>query len=64
MMEIGDCFRYKNNFDYIFKVIKFLSLNLVECEVYFLDRKVNVSNEHKSTLLKMRKLTELEKELM
>ena len=61
MIEVGDCFK---SILYTFKVVEFLSSNLVECEVYVYNRKVAITNEHSNTLLKMKKLSSLEKELM
>jgi hypothetical protein len=61
MMEIGDCFQDSG---LIYRVIKFWSLHIVECEVYSHYRNVGKTSEHRNTLLKMRKLSSLEKELM
>ena len=66
-IEVGDVFRYYNyaiNQAALFKVIKFESLNMVNCEVYLQNRQVGKSLEHRNTLLKMQKLSSLEKELM
>jgi hypothetical protein len=61
MMEIGDCFK---SIVYTFKVVDFLSSNIVRCEVYVYSRRVSITNEHTNTLLRMQKLTPLEKELL
>jgi hypothetical protein len=60
-MNIGDCFK---SILYTFKVVDLLSSNIVRCEVYVYNRKVSITNEYKNTLLKMEKLSSLEKELM
>lgn len=60
-MNIGDCFK---SILYTFKVVDFLSSNTVRCEVYIYNRRVGISNEYRNTLLKMEKLSSLEKELM
>jgi hypothetical protein len=65
MIEIGDCFEtFQAGLNFTFKIVKILSLNLVECEVFCNDRKVGFSQEHRNTLLRMQKLSSLEKELM
>jgi len=61
MIEVGDCFK---SIIYTFKVVDFLSSHLVECEVYIYNRKVSITSEHRNTLLRMQKLSSLEKELM
>jgi hypothetical protein len=61
MIEVGDCFK---SIIYTFKAIKILSYNSVQCEVYIYNRKVAISDENRNTLLRMQKLTSLEKELM
>jgi hypothetical protein len=61
MIELGDCFK---SIIYTFKVVEFLSSNLVECEVYVYNRRVSITSEHRNTLLRMQKLSSLEKELM
>jgi hypothetical protein len=58
-IEIGDVFEST----IYFKVVGLLSSNLVECEVY-IDNRVVITVEHKNTLLKMQKLSSLEKELI
>jgi len=65
MIEVGDCFKsIFKSITYTFKVVKFLSSNSVECEVYVYNRIVRITSEHRNTLLKMQKLSSLEKELM
>jgi hypothetical protein len=74
-MEVGDCFEKKDIFqgsewNTTFKITKILPLVdcfsslAYECEVYLLNRKVSTIIELNNTLLKMRKLSKLEKELM
>jgi hypothetical protein len=72
-MEVGDCFEniiQGSDRSITYKITKILHLvdcfcSLVyECEVYRTNRKIGTTIELKSTLLKMRKLSELEKELM
>ncbi len=62
-IEIGDVFMLPWNFSKLFEVVK-LEKNAAHCRVYFDDRFVGVTLEHKNTLLKMQKLSSLEKELM
>lgn len=61
MIEIGDCFE---SIIYTFKVVNFLSSNKVRCEVYLYNRRVSITDEYRNTLLRMQKLSSLEKELM
>ena len=63
MIEVGDCFK---NMDYIFQVIhinKHRSM-AYKCNVWRNGIKVSLTEELKNTLLKMQKLSSLEKELM
>jgi hypothetical protein len=62
-MEIGDCFF--DGKDFIF-VIKEGHYRLKECEVYEFEtgRYIGYTSERVGTILNMRKLTPLEKELM
>jgi hypothetical protein len=59
-IHIGDVF---SSVIYKFKVIQ-IKNNYINCEVYFHSRIVGKSLEHKNTLLRMQKLSSLEKELM
>jgi hypothetical protein len=64
-MEVGDCFRHVSaGLSFIYRVVKILSRTEIACEVLCNDREVGFSHEHRNTLLKMQKLTPLEKELM
>ena len=61
-MNIGDCF---TDGKFIFLVLTFETLNLVKCKMIHLSNELDINSiEHRNTLLKMRKLTSLEKELM
>ncbi len=66
-IEVGDVF-CQYNFVYdtrsLFKIVALQSPNLLVCVVYMENRKVGESIEHRNTLLKMKKLSSLEKELM
>jgi hypothetical protein len=64
-VEVGDVFKdYYPDRILLFEVIKIESLNLITCNVYIENNSLGKSVEHKNTLLKMQKLTPLEKELM
>jgi len=74
-MEVGDCFEKKDIFQgrdwgTTYKITKILPLVncfsslAYECEVYHINRKIYTTIELNNTLLKMRKLSKLEKELM
>ena len=62
-MEIGDWFEGLNEVN-TYKVVKFLDDTRVSCNVYVYGRFVGITSEYVNTLLQMRKLTPLEKELM
>ena len=69
-IEIGDVFKdnhmFPNHQGYIeslFKVVEILDYVHVSCEVYLIGHYVSRSTEYKNTLLKMQKLSSLEKEL-
>jgi len=63
VIEVGDCFKHMG---YIFEVthINEHERMAYECNVWRNDIKVSLSEELKNTLLKMQKLSKLEKELM
>lgn len=67
-IKVGDVFRYYNhvtNQAVLFKIIKFETPNMANCEVYLQNRQAGKSLEHRNTLLgKMQKLSSLEKELL
>lgn len=66
-IEVGDIFSNYNTIygvKALFKVVKMETLNLMTCVVYMENRIVGKSIEHRITLLKMQKLTPLEKELI
>ena len=66
-IEVGDIFSDYNTVygvKALFKVVNIETLNLVTCVVYMENSIVGKSVEHRNTLLKMQKLTPLEKELM
>jgi len=62
-MEIGDWFEGSNKVN-TYKVVKFLDNDKVSCNVYVDGRFVGITSEKINTLLAMRKLTPVEKELM
>jgi hypothetical protein len=66
---IGNVFRnnystdnYKSYID--FKVVEIIDFTRAGCEVYLTGCRIGYSIEHKNTLLKMKKLSSLEKELL
>lgn len=59
-IQVGDVFK---SMLYNFKVIQ-IKNGYANCEVFLYNRKVGMSLEHKNTLLKMQKLSSLEKELI
>jgi hypothetical protein len=63
MIEIGDCFKHRG---YIFQVIHINQHRSLayRCNVWRNGIKVSLSNELKNSLLRMQKLSSLEKELM
>lgn len=66
-IEVGDIFRqvgdiFRLSF-YLYKVTK-VDNQRIQCNVYFDNRFVGLTSEQENTLLKMQKLTPLEKELM
>ena len=66
-IEVGDIFSNYNTVygvKALFKVVNIETLNLVTCVVYMENSIVGKSVEYRNTLLKMQKLTPLEKELM
>ena len=66
-IQIGDVFSNYNTVygaKSLFKVVKIETTNLMTCIVYIENRIVGKSTEHRNTLLKMQKLSSLEKELM
>jgi hypothetical protein len=66
MIEVGDCFK-NMGYIYIFEVIHIKqhpTRVAYRCNVWHNGMKVSLTEEHKNTLLKMQKLSKLEKELM
>ena len=65
-VEIGDVFRdnHKSHIEYLFKVVEIIDHILVDCEVHLAGGCFRRSIEHKNTLLKMQKLSSLERELL
>jgi hypothetical protein len=63
MIEVGDCFKVRS---YIFEVIHINQHRSLayKCNVWYNGVKVALSEELKKTLLRMEKLSSLEKELM
>lgn len=59
-VEVGDVFKLGN---YLY-MVRSIGVTLVEVNVFYDNRIVGESLEHKNTLLKMQKLSSLEKELM
>ena len=62
-IEVGDVFKITFIVPQLYKVVR-LEKDAAHCRVYFDDRFVGVTLEHKNTLFKMQKLSSLEKELM
>lgn len=62
-IQIGDVFKHTWTFPKLFKVVK-MDGDRIQCNVYFDNRFVGITSEKKNTLLKMQKLSSLEKELM
>lgn len=68
-VEIGDVFCQYNTTDFrsaksLYKVTRICAFNYLECTIYMGNYKVGRTLEHKNTLLNMKKLSSLEKELM
>ena len=65
-VKIGDVFRdsHKSYIEYLFKVVEIVDHIRVNCEVHLANGCLRRSIEHKNTLLKMQKLSSLEKELL
>ena len=65
-VEIGDVFidSHKIYIQYLFKVVEIIDHVRVDCEVHLAGGCFRRSIEHKNTLLKMQKLSSLEKELL
>ena len=59
-IEIGDVFKHGM---LLFKVIEEINISTSRCSILFDNRIVATTYEHKTTLLKMEKLSSLEKEL-
>jgi hypothetical protein len=62
-IEIGDIFKAHFIFWKLYKVVK-LEKYAAHCRVYSGGRFLGVTLEHKNTLLNMKKLSSLEKELL
>ena len=60
-IEIGDIFK---SYLLLFEVIEKIDFFHIRCNIFYDKRVVAISNEHPNTLLNMKKLTPLEKELM
>ena len=60
-IEVGDDFKQGS---LLFVVNEKLDLHLIRCNLFYNKRVVATSYEHPNTLLKMQKLSSLEKELM
>jgi hypothetical protein len=60
-IEIGDIFKHGR---LLFKVIEKIDFFYIRCNIFYDKRIVATSNEHPNTLLNMKKLSSLEKELM
>jgi hypothetical protein len=65
MMEIqvGDVFKCYNTFPKLFKIVR-IDNDLIQCNVYYNNIFVGITSDNKNTLLKMQKLSSLERELM
>ena len=65
-IEVGDVFRDSPTLyiEYLIKVVEIIDCTRVACEVDLGGGFVRRSIEHKNTLLKMQKLSSLEKELL
>jgi hypothetical protein len=60
-IEIGDIFKHGR---LLFKVIEKIDFFNIRCNVFYDKRIVATSNEHTNNLLRMKKISSLEKELM
>jgi hypothetical protein len=60
-IEIGDVLKHGS---LLFVVTEKIDFFYIRCKIFYDKRVVAISNEHRNTLLKMEKLSSLEKELM
>lgn len=62
-VKIGDMFKTRISGNFVFMITKIDSPKLIHCDVFTENRLVGKSYEYETTLLKMEKLSSLEKEL-
>lgn len=62
-IKIGDIFKSRISGNFIFKVYKIDGPKLIYCDVFSENMLIGKSFEYETTLLKMQKLSSLEKEL-
>ena len=60
-IEVGDVFKYGI---FLFQVTEKIDFFNIKCNIIYNKSVVTTSNEHTNTLIKMRKISSLEKELI